>query len=424
MAEQFVYGKPEPQGILEGIGSLFRPTRQRVLQAPSFRDVPVDMGFEGQVTRTTIPGKYGEPEFGLEYTPIVRGIASLLKDPKGTFKELAEAMSRIPERQLKSAIAMSQGLGGYIDPKTGEAVIYDPTLVPALTAAGTAASIARVANDGSAVLGIMGSRLAKDGPKKFDEAVSLKKQGASNQEIFDKTGAYFDTNVLGDDISSFRFEIPTANSKLTDEVSDGRLENTGSVKLDPDGLAFPIDNISYKRLDEVLDFPELYKQYPDLKDLKVARLDQFNGAFYNDGMRYIAVGDQLNDKNFQSALLHEVQHVIQRKEFNPDGANFPQIRNYIEEILEEELGQNINKNFLKQVALPAYRSVYGEVEARAVQRRFENPEEARIDPVKTRQKEAQDTNLSLTEIEAAEGAAYSILDELKEGNLLPGDVIK
>ena len=52
----------------------------------------------------------------------------------------------------------------------------------------------------------------------------------------------------------------------------------------------------------------------------------------------------------------------------------------------------------------------------------ENPEEARIDPVKTRQKEARDTELSLTEMEAAEGAAYSILDELDEGNLLPEDV--
>jgi hypothetical protein len=30
----------------------------------------------------------------------------------------------------------------------------------------------------------------------------------------------------------------------------------------------------------------------------------------------------------------------------------------------------------------------------------------------------------LTEMEAAEGAAYGILDELKEGNLLLGDVIK
>ena len=417
MAEQFVYGKPEPQGVLEGVGSLFRPTRQRVLQAPSFKDVPVDMGFEGQVTRTTIPGRYGEPEFGLEYAPIVRGIASLLKDPKGTFKELAEAMSRVPERQIKSAIAMAQGLGGYIDPQTGEAVTYDPTLVPALTAAGTAASIARVADDGSAVLGIMGGRLAKDGKKKFDKAASLKKQGASNQDIFDKTKGYFDTD-------SFRFEIPTASSKLTDKVFDGRMEGFRDVELNTDYGALSLNEKPFARLEQVLNFPELYKQYPDLKKLKVARINQMFGGFYDDTRGYIAIGDQLNDKMFQSVLLHEIQHVIQRKEGFERGGSAAEIANNMEEILEKRLGRPINKDFLEPIARAAYEDLYGEVEGRVVQRRFENPEEAKVDPVKTRQKERRDSDIMSNEIKASEIAVDGILEQLEAGDLSLEEIIK
>tara|TARA_R100000773_G_scaffold27829_1_gene24013 strand:- start:2 stop:1414 length:1413 start_codon:yes stop_codon:yes gene_type:complete len=340
MAEQFVYGKPEPQGVLEGVGSLFRPTRQRVLQAPSFKDVPVDMGFEGQVTRTTIPGRYGEPEFGLEYAPIVRGIASLLKDPKGTFKELAEAMSRVPERQIKSAIAMAQGLGGYIDPQTGEAVTYDPTLVPALTAAGTAASIARVADDGSAVLGIMGGRLAKDGERKFQQFTEAKDKGLDDRKAYAETKGYVEPSD-----NAFRFEIDTSNATLNKKYfEDSPLQDSAEGKP---YQRFQFEKFTEKEersptLGDLMRFEDLYDQYPEIKNIKVERLPlgMFNtNAAYSpiDNIIYIS---SAGPRRMLSDLLHEVQHAVQNVEGFISGSN---VQQYLPKGFEELRGVQRDK---------------------------------------------------------------------------------
>lgn len=84
-------------------------------------------------------------------------------------------------------------------------------------------------------------------------------------------------------------------------------------------------------LSAVLDHPELYKAYPDLKDLSVEQLGViFRGpnmaGLYDPTKDLIELNKHLTygDKGYKDALstlLHEVQHAIQKRESWPGGTN-------------------------------------------------------------------------------------------------------
>ena len=288
-----------------------------------------------------------------------------------------------------------QGADYAYDPETGETSTYDPLLLPATTAFGTAASIARVADDGSTVLGIMGGRMAKDGPSKFSEARAARRT-KSDQEVFDETSSYFDDEVFPDEGDAFRFEIPTVNSELkgiedvvrksddssilegfmrsssagsgprsyfyTDDKTNvtGLKQDVVSVNIFDDSkvsfdsqfvnAAGELEPAKYPRLSEILDFPELYKQYPQLKDVYIARLNgNAQAAMIENGIGgrpTIALSPAMSPQMLQSHLLHEVQHVVQKIEDFPRG------------------GDTIN------MSEADYRRLAGEVEARNVEDRF------------------------------------------------------
>lgn len=76
----------------------------------------------------------------------------------------------------------------------------------------------------------------------------------------------------------------------------------------------------FNRLGEVLDFPELYEAYPELKKVPVRWMDDnfsFRGIFSTEGVfkeAFIAVKRSRTDGGKLSTLLHEVQHWIQKHE--------------------------------------------------------------------------------------------------------------
>jgi hypothetical protein len=84
-------------------------------------------------------------------------------------------------------------------------------------------------------------------------------------------------------------------------------------------------------LSDVLDHPELYKAYPDLKNLSVEQLGViFRGpnmaGLYDPTKDLIELNKHLTygDKGYKDALstlLHEVQHSIQKRESWPGGTN-------------------------------------------------------------------------------------------------------
>ena len=370
--------------ILGPVVSALAPVERDVITPPKTTYVEdMDRRYVDKVT----PGEYGEPRLG---TPAaIQGILDfvgfLKDDPKGAASAIGEGIMSIPEQQAQGAFALMRDADYAYDPETGETYTYDSLLLPATTAAGTMASIARTADDGSTVLGIMGGRMAKDGPSKFSEARAARRT-KDEQELFDETGAYFDDELFPDESDAFRFEIPTVNSELvgiegvvrgsndssagpgprnyfymddkTDvtalkqDVVGANIFDDGKVSFESQfvNAAGELEPAKYPRLSEILDFPELYEQYPQLKDVYVARLNgNAQAAMIEDGIGgrpTIALSPAFSPQMLQSYLLHEVQHVVQKIEGFPRGGDTTKMSD------------------------ADYRRLAGEVEARNVEDRF------------------------------------------------------
>ena len=145
--------------------------------------------------------------------------------------------------------------------------------------------------------------IADDNARKegnLKQAKDLETNGASPIEIWNKTGWWHDT-IDG----QWRYEI-----------------NDSKAVFKADLWANPPDQQT--TVGEILDHPELYKAYPELKNVVVfkrpAFLDFFQsmrGWLSKDGT--ITVTPYAKDPF--STLLHEIQHWIQRKEgFGPGGS--------------------------------------------------------------------------------------------------------
>jgi hypothetical protein len=114
------------------------------------------------------------------------------------------------------------------------------------------------------------------------------------------------------------------NGLTADLASDGRIRNEiddSQAKLkDP----YWYENEGHKTLGDVLDHPELYKAYPDLKDLPVYAYNKdsrMSGAYgqRSDGSgNYILVNPDRSPEQQLMTLLHESQHAIQHIEEYPD----------------------------------------------------------------------------------------------------------
>lgn len=81
-----------------------------------------------------------------------------------------------------------------------------------------------------------------------------------------------------------------------------------------------------KKLNEVLDHPELFKQYPELADVEVQKMvptlnnaDKAGEFAMVEGKPVIRVRSGASPEETRSTILHEIQHVIQDKEGFPQG---------------------------------------------------------------------------------------------------------
>ncbi len=126
----------------------------------------------------------------------------------------------------------------------------------------------------------------------------------------------------------------------------------------------------------------------------------------------IGLRDSQSQSELQSSFLHELQHWVQTKESFPEGASGSRIM----ALIEEKMGAKMDPDFLKSAAYAAYESVYGEAEARNVQRRFSDFRKAELNPVETRRAEAPDNDITMSEDAAAERAAEMIAESLEYGD--------
>lgn len=130
--------------------------------------------------------------------------------------------------------------------------------------------------------------------------------------------------------------------------------------------ARPGDSVSNYRLQEILDYPELFENYSGASFLKVrlASLPQGTHGTYNPASYTITLNNNLMADTGLNTLLHEVQHWIQHIEGFARGAS-----------PDEYVGQGGNWTD----AFEKYRSEHGEIEARTVQARQAYSAEKRME---------------------------------------------
>ena len=190
----------------------------------------------------------------------------------------------------------------------------------------------------------------------------------------------------------WRYEMPDAKIKDTMDVGGGHI-----VKRYKDDMLW-----NGGKLSNVIDAPELFKAYPQLKDVRIdtdaIMNDMPSNGEYNSKTNTITIhADEL--KYMNGILNHEIQHVIQDIEGFAKGGSprlvrgevkkklnevTKQIRQLRAEGKEDEAKTLIEKNrglynaYQKNDDFNSYKSLAGEVEARNVSARLNmTPEERR-----------------------------------------------
>jgi hypothetical protein len=225
------------------------------------------------------------------------------------------------------------------------------------------------------------------------EAQVLKSNGVHPDDVYTKTGFF-----QGAD-GRWRYEIPDNTAKIKtnkldtetfeDPRTGGEMHTVVSIPASITDF-FGMTKNSLK-LPDVLDHPELYKAYPELKNISVQRLPQH---LQNSGVigqmdntnNILHLADYLDPEFAKSVMLHEIQHSIQNKEGFARGASSTEFQNpgliEAQKIYDDAIakgGDPNNPNMKEGLRLiqeekarahEMYWRTMGEVEARNVQARM------------------------------------------------------
>ena len=150
---------------------------------------------------------------------------------------------------------------------------------------------------------------------KLGKAMSAKAFKESDEKIMKETGWW----KGGDD--KWKYEISDEGMKLVDK--DWRFGDKG-------------------KLGEFIEHPELFKAYPELKDInfEVGRKSDKYVASFNPDKKLIKINPsavQAGDEGILDILIHEIQHAIQMKEGFAPGSNPEHAGNQMLSALAEKI---------------------------------------------------------------------------------------
>ena len=152
-------------------------------------------------------------------------------------------------------------------------------------------------------LGIWGGGVAKHAPlEDMFQASEMAKRGEKADRIYDKT------KIRVDDAGGTSFEIPDYPSKLKGDLSTFNEGQTSTLQ-------------------DVLEHPELYKNYAGLADMEVRLVDNPSkdaSAWYTPTADTVTFNKASMPKDInrqRSTLLHEIQHAVQQREGMPMGGS-------------------------------------------------------------------------------------------------------
>ena len=396
-----ISGIPEAEeGVIAPLLSPFAPLKAKQTKAPEStygeQFYRFTGGFDGDAVTTERPlisYKPGEYDYKTGEPPIITGISDLLKfgdralfgtpeekaEVKKQTQEFIKGLPQILPDLMKGTIKSAQNIeaGGITtkDEDTGQITrptefLYNMGSTLAGIGAGTARSIARTAGDDGQVLGIMGGARMKSGPDKIAELRKFEEQAVAEGRKRGEDFRPFYAELWGDQLDRGetlrvyrsviddqpRIEIDTSNVKIKNYDNAFQLESM--LK------GFATDEVNFRvSLDQILDFPELFKEYPHLRNMPISYDEAMDSntvaafqRFFNDpesgeillgnkiqqalnrikelekNKREVADDEALAsvldqsikkiiDEQILSPILHEVQHAVQAYERLEGGGN-------------------------------------------------------------------------------------------------------
>tara|TARA_R100000988_G_scaffold44571_3_gene22022 strand:- start:3916 stop:6294 length:2379 start_codon:yes stop_codon:yes gene_type:complete len=371
-----ISGIPEAEeGVIAPLLSAFAPLKAKQTKAPEstygeqfyrFTGGSDGDAFTTERPRTSYtPGEYdykvGEP-------PIITGISDLLKfgdralfgtpeekaEVKKQTQEFIKGLPQILPDLMKGTIKSAQNIeaGGITtkDEDTGQVTrptefLYNMGSTLAGIGAGTARSIARTAGDDGQVLGIMGGARMKSGPDKIAELRKFEEQAVAEGRKRGEDFRPFYAELWGDQVDRGetlrvyrsviddqpRIEIDTSNVKIKDYDNAFQLESMlkGDNELDLKAS-----------LDQLLDFPELFKEYPHLRNIPISydeAMDSNTVAAFQRFANDPESGEVLLGNKIQQALNRIKELEKNKREVADDEALAPILDQSIKKTIDEQI---------------------------------------------------------------------------------------
>ena len=292
-----------------------------------------------------------------------RGTAEAIRNPVSTAQQAVEGIGGFLQEQMRaSSIRPGQMVTdeeGMMRQATSDelSAALDPTLggtfaAPLVTRGALGGLEGLMPEAGVVSIFAPASKLMGIEPSRYDAFLDLRLKGADDNVIFQETGIF-----PGDD-NKLRFEIDDSNARFTGQVRKNVFD-----RIELGGI--PSHFEPEAKLGDILDHEELYKFYPEAKNIPVKDVPLFSfgvlGSFDPESglMRVRKTTGEKTDlegalNETEKILLHELQHYVQfkhdmniggaKKQFIPEG--YDTIKSYVSTEIEQlknvfrEAGEN------------------------------------------------------------------------------------
>ena len=179
-------------------------------------------------------------------------------------------------------------------------------------------------------------QMAKDNPKLLTKIYGSAKSNSINSFAGEKA-----LNASANKLSKAKAMLEKGEDEVKIWQSTGWYKDKdGAWKFEIDDSPAKIKNQNADKLGDLLEHKELFKAYPELKDIKIKKISDEGGeklGYYDPNKKEIAINN-IGDK---STLMHEVQHAIQDIEGFAKGGEYDIVWNAavrkIEKKYESEL---------------------------------------------------------------------------------------
>ena len=152
-------------------------------------------------------------------------------------------------------------------------------------------------------------QMAKDNPKLLTKIYGSAKSNSINSFAGEKA-----LNASANKLSKAKAMLEKGEDEVKIWQSTGWYKDKdGAWKFEIDDSPAKIKNQNADKLGDLLEHKELFKAYPELKDIKIKKIIDEKGeklGYYDHNKKEIAINN-IGDK---STLMHEVQHAIQNIE--------------------------------------------------------------------------------------------------------------